>query len=192
VRTLMGIASPDYDTELNLFHPVLNLAQTIVDATDPLHYMPYIIRQPRHGHPKSIYQTEGIALAGACSTDADCDTAAGFRCNAGSLCQNGDSFAPPDGIEIASVALGVPRELPGVKPIPEAAWTGIEDVLVPASGLSGNLAGGMASGVLGQFPPAPMSDGHFVVFDVPACQKQAAQFLQNLANDPHGSVPPLQ
>ena len=41
------------------------------------------------------------------------------------------------------------------------------------------------------FAPAPGSDGHFVVFDVPACRNQAAQFIANLAADPVGNVPPL-
>ncbi len=91
-----------------------------------------------------------------------------------------------------STALGLPRELPGVRPIDADAWGGIQDIQVPSGGLSGNLAGGNASGVLGQFPPAPNSDGHFVVFDVPACQKQAADFIRNLADDPKGRVPALQ
>ena len=190
VRTLLGLNSPDYADELNLFHPVINLAQTLVDTTDPLHYMPYIISNPRHGKAKSIYQTEGIQLGDACTTDADCPGAP-WKCNEQQVCENGDSYAPPHGIEIASVALGLPRELPGIRPIPQDAWGGIEDVLVPQGGLSGNLANGNASGVLGQFPPEPGSDGHFVVFDIKACADQAAGFLRNLADDPKGRVPPL-
>jgi len=169
VKTLLGLNSPDYADELNLFHPIINLAQTIIDTTDPLHYMPYIISHPRHGVAKSIYQTEGIAADGT-----------------------GDNYAPPHGIEIASTALGLPRELPGVRVIDADAWGGINDIQVPSGGLTGNLANGTASGVLGQFPPAPNSDGHFVVFDVPACQKQAADFVRNLADDPKGRVPALQ
>ncbi len=190
VRTLLGLASADYDTELNLFHPVINLAQTIVDTTDPVHYMPYIISHPRHGIAKSIYQTEGIALGDACTTDADCPGAP-WKCNAQSVCENGDSYAPPHGIEIASVALGLPRELPGVRPVLEASYGNIGDVTVPPTGLAGNLAGGKASGVLGQFAPLQGSDGHFVVFDIPACRDQAAQFVANLASDPVGRVPAL-
>lgn len=189
VRTLLGLNNADYDTELNLFHPIINLAQTIVDTTDPLHYMPYIISNPRHGVSKSIYQTEGIAIGATCQTSSDCPT--GWTCDADLVCAQGDSYAPPHGIEIASVALGLPRELPGQRVIPQDAWGGINDIQVPPNGLSGNLAGGNASGVLGQFPPAPKSDGHFVVFDVPACQNQAAQFLRNLADDPKGRVPAL-
>jgi hypothetical protein len=169
VRTLLGLDNSAYDDELNLFHPIINLAQTIVDATDPLHYMRYIIQEPRNGVHKSIYQTEGVNSDGT-----------------------GDSYAPPHGIEIASVALGLPRELPGEIVIPQDAWGGIMDVTVPPEGLQGNLAGGLASGVLGQFPPVPGSDGHFVVFDYGPCQKQAAQFLANLAADPKGLVPPIE
>jgi len=168
VRTLLGLSSSAYDDELNLFHPIINLAQTIVDTTDPLHYMRYIIQEPRNGVHKSIYQTEGVNPDGT-----------------------GDTYAPPHGIEIASVALGLPRELPGEIVIPEDAWSGITDVTVPAQGLQGNLANGLASGVLGQFAPEAGSDGHFVVFDVFGCQQQAAQFIANLAADPKGLVPPI-
>ena len=148
---------------------MINLAQTIVDATDPVNYMPRIIGNPRSGHaPKSIYQTEGVLADGT-----------------------GDSYAPPHGIEIASVALGLSVQAPTVHPIAEAAYSGLGEITVPASGLSGNLANGQASGVLGQFNPAPNDDGHFVVFDVPACRLQAATFCKNLAADPKGNVPPV-
>jgi hypothetical protein len=191
VRTLLGLANGAYDTELNLFHPIINLAQTIVDTTDPVHYMPYIISHPRHGKSKSIYQTEGIALGDPCSIDTDCPGAP-WKCNASGVCENGDSYAPPHGIEIASVALGIPRELPGIRPITEAPW-GVDpsEITIPSTGLVGNLANGQATGVLGQFPPAVGSDGHFVLFDVPACREQAAQFVANLAADPIGNIPPL-
>jgi predicted esterase len=190
VRTLLGLSNADYDTELNLFHPIINLAQTIVDTTDPVHYMPYIIGNPRHGKPKSIYQTEGIALGDPCGADTDCPGAP-WKCNATGVCENGDSFAPPHGIEIASVAMGLPRELPGIRPVFEASFGNIGEVTVPPQGLSGNLANGKATGLLGQFPPAAGSDGHFVVFDIPACREQAAQFVANLAADPIGNIPPL-
>jgi hypothetical protein len=175
VKILLGLITADEAAELNLFHPALNLAQTIVDATDPIHYEPYIIQSPRMGLvPKSVFQTEGVNPDGT-----------------------GDTYAPPQGIEIASVALGLPRELPGVHPIVEASWSSaladvsVADVTVPVGGLSGNLAGGLASGVLGQFQPAPCDDGHFVAFDVPAAHAQVGGFCANLASDPYGRVPPL-
>ncbi len=166
VRTLLGLNSSENADELNFYHPVINLAQTLVDAVDPLVYMRKIIREPRKGYArKSIYLTEGIGPDG-----------------------EGDNYTPPHGIEIASVVLGLPRQLPGVRPIVYAGWAGLGDVTVPSGGLSANLFG-EASGVVAQFPPVSGSDGHFVVFDVPTAQKQAAGFLRNLIDDPKGRVP---
>jgi hypothetical protein len=170
VRLLLRLTTGDEAKELNLFHPVINFAQVIVDATDPINYARSIIQEPRPGFsPKSILQTEGVNPDGT-----------------------GDTYAPPLGIELHSIALGLPRELPGQHPIAQAAWGGPGDVTVPVAGLSGNLAGGKASGVLGQFQPAPNDDGHFVAFDVPAAHAQVGQFCQNLAAKPVGLVPPLQ
>lgn len=167
VKTLLGLYHGDDGDELNVFHPVMNLAQALVDATDPVNYMPHIIQNPRVGFAsKSIYQTEGVNADGT-----------------------GDSYAPPHGIELASVAMGLPAQTPVIHPITEAAFSGLGSVTVPAGGLAGNLANGTASGVLGQFNPAPNDDGHFVVFDVPACRLQAATFCKNLAADPKGNVP---
>jgi hypothetical protein len=166
-RILVGLGDPDVRTELNIFHPVMTLVQSIVDAADPLNYGGFIARAPRAGHaPKSIYQTEGVGPDGV-----------------------GDSYAPPHGIEALSVAIGLPRQLPGVHPVVEAGWAGIADVSVPGEGLSGNLGDGRASGVLAQFVPAAGRDGHFVVFNDPKARGQAAAFLANLAADPKGRVP---
>jgi hypothetical protein len=173
VKLLLGLVTPDEAAELNPFHPVLNLAQALIDPADPIHYERSIVSSPRPGlSPKSVLMTEGVTPDGT-----------------------GDTYAPPHGIEIASVALGLPRELPGVHPIAEAAWSGVlADVSIPAGGLSGNLAGGLASGVLGQFLPAPNDDGHFVAFDVPQAHAQVGSFCANLAGDADqgkGRVPPL-
>jgi hypothetical protein len=170
LKTLLELNTPDEAAELNLFHPVLSFAQMIGDATDPVNYARYIIQQPRSGFPpKSILQTEGVNPDGT-----------------------GDEDAPPHGIEIHSVALGLPRETPGVHTIAEASWGGLGDVTIPAAGLTGNLAGGMATGVLGQFVPPSGDNGHFVAFDVPAAHAQVGGFCKNLAANPRGLVPPLQ
>jgi hypothetical protein len=78
---------------------------------------------------------------------------------------------------------------PIIHPIAELAFSSLTPVTIPAGGLSGNLAGGMASGVLAQWPASQASDGHFVVFDIPAARTQAAVFLKNLAANPVGNVP---
>ncbi len=168
-RFALGLTHPSDVAELNLFHPIMSFAQTVVDPIDPLVYMAYVIQHPRPGHAaKSIYQTEGVNPDGT-----------------------GDSYAPPHGIEVGSVALGLPCQAPVVHPIAEEAWGGIGTLTVPAGGVSGNLAGGEASGVLAQFVPPPNVDGHFVFFDVPQCRLQAAQFAANLAASAKGNVPPL-
>ena len=168
-RLLVGLADRDSAAELSLFHPVMTLVQSIVDVADPLQYGGSITRAPRPGHaPKSIYQTEGIGPDGV-----------------------GDSYAPPHGIEALSVAIGLPRQLAGVRPVTEAGWASLADVSVPSEGLSGDLADGRASGVLAQFVPTAGHDGHFVVFNDPKARDQAAGFLAILAADAKGRVPAL-
>lgn len=167
-RILAGLGDPTAAGELNLFHPVMTLVQTLVDAADPLVYGGFIARTPRAGNaPKSIFQTEGVGPDGV-----------------------GDSYAPPHGIEALSVSIGLPRQLPGVRAVVEAGWAGIADVTIPTEGLSGNIGDGRASGVLAQFVPAAGRDGHFVVFNDATARGQAATFLANLSSDPKGRVPP--
>jgi hypothetical protein len=168
VRALLNLVQPADAAELNLFHPALNFAQTIVDPADPIHYARYLVNEPRSGFaPKSILVTEGVMADGT-----------------------GDSYAPPAGIEVHAVALGLPPQAPAVHAVPEAAWSGLAEVTVPVGGLSGNLAGGRASGVLAQFVPLAGDDGHFVAFDVPAAHAEVGAFCANLAADAIGRVPP--
>ena len=101
----------------------------------------------------------------------------------------GDSYAPPHGIEAHALAIGLPLQLPDQRALAEGQWGGPVPLTIPVGGISGNLADGKASGVLGQWAVPSDSDGHFVVFDVPQAQGQAAQFLRNLADDPRGRVP---
>jgi hypothetical protein len=168
-KIALGLTQPVDAAELNIFHPIMGFAQTVVDPIDPLVYMRYLVRTPRPGNaPKSIYQTEGIYPDGG-----------------------GDTYAPPHGIEVGSAAIGLPLQTPVIHPRVEAPWGGyVDGLVIQDGGLSGNLADGSASGVLGQFEPAPNDDGHFVFFDVPACHLQAAQFAKNLAANPVGNVPP--
>jgi hypothetical protein len=163
----LGLKPPQYE-ELNSFHPGISLAQSIVDTLDPIHYVGRLALAPRAGFlPKSIYQTEGV------NPDF-----------------SGDSYTPPHAIEVQAVASGLPLMNPVIHPIAEMAFGSLAPVTIPSAGLAGNLAGGKASGVLAQWPAAQASDGHFVVFDIPAAQAQAAAFCRNLAADPVGRVPP--
>ncbi len=160
--------SPDEREELDLFHPTLMVAQSLVDPVDPINYARNTVWEPRPGFlPKSILMTEGIAASGV-----------------------GDSFTPPRGTEAQAVAMGLPLMLPAQRELPQTAYGAPPPVEIPPAGLSGNLAQGMASGALVQWAPPPDSDGHFVVFDVPAARQQVALFLRRLADDPKGNVPP--
>jgi hypothetical protein len=168
VRILLGLTSEDSAKELNVFHPAIALAQTIIDTTDPVHYGAFITTSPRPGFaPKSIFQTEGILADGS-----------------------GDTYAPPHGIEALAISMSLPRIAPGVRVVDAAPWTGIADVVVSPAGTCCNLGGGRATGALAQFTPAAGQDGHFVVFRDPSARAQAALFCRELAADPVGRLLP--
>jgi hypothetical protein len=163
----LGLRS-DEEAEADVYHPIISMAQTIIDVVDPIHYGRHIVNSPREGFmPKSLYMTEGINPDGT-----------------------GDSYAPPHGIEAHALAIGLPLQIPFERSIVESQWGGPKPIIIPQGGLSGGLGGGAASGVLAQWAVPPDSDGHFVVFDVPQATAQAAEFLRDLADNPKGRVPP--
>jgi predicted esterase len=165
VKTLLTL-KPDDNDELNPLHPVISLAQSLVDPVDPIHYVGHIILDPRPGFaPKSVYQTEGVRPD-----------------------FTGDSYTPPHSIEVQAVAMGLPLMTPSIHPVAEMSYGGPGPLTIPAEGVSGNLAGGLASGVLAQWQPTT-GDGHFVVFDIAGATLQSALFCRNLADDPHGRIP---
>lgn len=167
VSTVFLQLNSDEAAELNLFHPAISLAQSIVDVADTAHYARFLATAPRPGFAaKSIYMTEGINPDGV-----------------------GDSYAPPHGIEAHAISVGLPLQLPGQHAIIETAYGGPQPITVPPEGLQGNLGGGSASGILAQWPISPGSDGHFVIFDDAEAFKQAGDFIVNLAEDPKGRVP---
>jgi hypothetical protein len=167
VKTVMLALRPEEFGEVDMFHPALSLAQMLVDVTDPIHYARHIINEPRAGmKPKSIYMTVGINSTG-----------------------RGDSYAPPKGIEMHAVAMGLPLITNGQQfPIPEMLWPGGPGLLtlsppidgMPISGVTHNLANNKATGGLAQWAPPLDSDGHFVVFDVAGARKQADLFIYTL------------
>jgi len=167
-KSLLFALKPNEYDELNHLHPGLSLVQNIGDVVDPIHYVPMIARRPRPGFAaKSIYQTEGV------NPDF-----------------TGDNYTPPYAIEVQAVALGLPWMDPVIHMVDEATYSGLDPVTIPNDGLSGNLAGGQASGVLAQWPASEASDGHFVVFQIDAARDQAARFCRNLVDDPVGRVSP--
>ncbi|MEZ4220079.1 MAG: hypothetical protein R3B13_04050 [Polyangiaceae bacterium] len=168
VKTIFLALSVDEEAELDEFHPAMSLAQTIIDPTDPIHYVRYIAREPRAGFaPKSVLMTEGVNADGS-----------------------GDSYATPRGIEVQAIALGLPPQEPVIHPPLEAQFDpSLAAVAIPKAGLTGNLADGKASGVLAQWEAAKASDGHFVIYDIPEAMDQCAEFMRNLMAEPAGRVP---
>jgi hypothetical protein len=154
---------------LEVFHPVMSLLQTMLDEGDPLHYAASIVAEPPAGFaPKSLLMVEGIGADG-----------------------QSDSYVSSHAIEVHALAIGLPPLLPLVWPIPEYGFSSLSPVEVPSAGLAGNLALGNATGALVQWAPPPGNDPHFVIFDVPAASAQAATFLQSLAVDRLGRIPPF-
>lgn len=168
VRNVFLALSPSEQPELNELHPEISMAQTIVDPTDPIHYVPLIAKSPLPGFaPKSVLMTEGVSADGS-----------------------GDSYAPPHGIEVQAIALGLAPVEPVVYAPVELAWSpALSPFSVPAQGIAGNLASGAASGGLVQWVPSG-GDGHFVIYNIPEAMDQCTGFIRNLADDPIGRLPP--
>ncbi len=167
VKLLLQLRTEDETAELNMYHPVIALAQTLGDASDPYNYGPYIVRTPRAGFAsKSVLQFVGVAADGT-----------------------GDSYAPPRGMELLGVSMGLPLMAPHVRPIPELAFGGYGEVTVPAAGLSGNLANGKASGAIVQVVPTPGVDGHFAAYSDKTALAMIGNFCRNLALDEKGRIP---
>jgi alpha-beta hydrolase superfamily lysophospholipase len=89
-----------------------------------------------------------------------------------------DRFTPPPSIEALAVAIGCSPVSPVLQEIEGLGLRGA-DVLTPP--FSGNLEG-MTAALL-QYDEVSDSDGHFVVYDVPAAIKQYADFLATMAED---------
>ncbi len=160
VKAFIGLYSAETSPEYSFFHPVLGLVQTVSEIGDPLSYMKHLVREPRPGFaPKSILQTEGVRADGS-----------------------GDNYAPVRAIETASVEMGLPLLLPSIHPVTLSRDVGTLELT--KQGITGNLADGKATGALAQFEPAGTSDGHFVVFKVPAARTLYSNFLRSLADNP--------
>ncbi len=165
VRLILGLNEPQDVDELNLFHPIINLSQALVETADPLVYFPSLIMKPREGfRAKSVFLPEGIGPDGI-----------------------GDTYTPPRSIETASEAMGLDRLLPLNR-----SYDSLRASSDRPSDLAfaGNLAGGTATGFLMQFAPAPNRDGHFVLFDVREARSVAGSFLTSVAKDGIGAYSP--
>lgn len=95
-----------------------------------------------------------------------------------------DTYAPNPAIEAFAVAIGGDIvQTTAAKPLDGLTLRGR---MVVAPPIMNNLDG--ATAVLAQYNMQPGSDGHFVVFDIPAAQAQSSQFLGTLATSGTATV----
>lgn len=143
----------DYDETGGLpggeMHPVPSLLAQWIDPADPLNFARAVGAAPEPGHaPKSVFQTYGL----------------------------GDTYSPP--VTLATYALAARLGLVAADP----SVTTPDEIgnLTPATApLSGNLTVDGAEVTLGvrEYAPPAGSDGHFVIYDVPSANADAARFL---------------
>ncbi len=145
------------DEPLDEFSPTLALLQTWIERSDPVNYGPMLAREP------------------VVDPDGDGTTLIPPR----PIFQTEgliDSYAPPVGIEALAVSIGGHMVGPVLQDVPGFALRDHEVLEAP---VTGNLDG--TTVVLLQYNESSGSDGHFVVFDVPAAEVQSAEFLGTLA-----------
>ncbi len=88
-----------------------------------------------------------------------------------------DSFTPVPSIKALATSIGVNPVAPLIEPIEGLRIQGL-DALEPP--IASNHSSG-ATAVVAAYEQAPGSDGHFVLFDIPAARTQSIEFLATLA-----------
>lgn len=142
------------DEPLDEDNPSLAMAQMFAERTDSVNYAALMVRRPP--------VVEGQQLAPRNIYQLE-----GFT----------DSFTPNLAIEAFATAIGGNVVMTtDTAPVPGLELEG-RPVMTPP--FSNNLDG--ATATLAQYKQAPGSDGHFVVFDIPAAERQAAEFLGTLS-----------
>ena len=132
---------------LDEFHPVLSLLSNYFDDSDPINYVQLLFRDPPSGFAPKPIY-QSLGLI--------------------------DHYTPVPVIKALALAMGVQPADPMLDPIDDLALSGEAWGALP---ISQNVAGGQATGVLAEYNMKPGSDGHFVVFEVPAAIAQSNRFL---------------
>ncbi|HEY4239880.1 MAG TPA: hypothetical protein VGM88_08690, partial [Kofleriaceae bacterium] len=140
------------DGTVDVETPSIGLVQLWMERADPINYAPLMVMHP----------PGGLAPRSIYQTE-------GFT----------DHYAPNPGIEAFATALGGDIVMTADEKDVEGL-TKLRGRSVVAPPIMNNLNGKTA--VLAQYNQAPGSDGHFVVFEVPAAEQQSAQFLGTLVS----------
>jgi predicted esterase len=142
------------------FHPLLNLVQGHFEDIDPENYGPQLFREPPPGQAPKSI-FQSLGLV--------------------------DTETPVANIEALALAMEVQPVKPELVAIDGGQLAGVRWAAAP---VSGNVAGGAATGVLLQYVAPPMVNGHFVIFDVAAAIAQSNRFLATHATSGIARVDP--
>lgn len=143
----------DFDSKGGLnggaMHPVLTVLQQWIDPADPLNFAHLVGLSPPTGvSPKSVFQTYGI----------------------------GDSYAPPATLATYALAAGMDEATPDSSVTTPDAIGSLKPQPVPLSG-NVTVSGTPITLAVREYAPPSGEDGHFVLFDTPAANADAARFL---------------
>lgn len=119
LATVLSVAPERLDT----FHPALSLAQTLVDATDPVNYAPYWLEPVTGGNSKHVFMTEGTL----------------------------DAMSPAVGADAVAAAAGIPLLDPVVVESPAHALRDLPPVSMPVNSNLRSSTGALITGALAQF-----------------------------------------
>jgi len=133
------------------FHPLLSLIQGYFEDSDPVNYGRLFFREPPAGLPPKSI-FQTLGIV--------------------------DHYTPIPTIETLALAMGVQPAGPQLQTIDGLAFTTTQWGSAP---ITGNVAGGQATGVLLEYTAPSGHDGHFVVFDVPDAIAQSNRFLASHA-----------
>jgi len=151
------------DTPMDEDNPSLAIAQMWIERADGANYARYMVREPQLA-PDGVTR---LAPRNIFQTE-------GFT----------DTYAPNPAIEAFATALG--GDLVMLPDIKEVTGLTLRGRTAKATPITANDGG--ATAVLAQYHQAGGSDGHFVVFDIAAAQKQSSQFLGTLAQNGQATV----
>ncbi len=151
------MSHPTLGPGVTLYHPVLSLLQQWIDPADPLNFAD-LLGRPLQGHTgKHVFQTFGIE----------------------------DTFSPPVTMGTFTVAGNLKQVTPHASADPP--WEDSDNPL-PAPVAVGYAAAGTGITLgMRQYGAPATSDGHFVVFDVPAANDDMVLFFTSAT----GATPPV-
>ena len=133
------------------FHPLLSLVQGYFEDSDPVNYGRQMFLEPPSGQAPKSI-FQTLGIV--------------------------DHYTPIPNIETLALGMGVQPAGPMLQSIDGLAFTTTQWGTAP---ITGNVAGGQATGVLLEYTAPPNDDGHFVVFDVPDAIRQSNRFLATAA-----------